>query len=519
MFIAARQPRTAARTAALSVLAGLALTLVFAAAARRVEAEADAEAPIELFVDEETGQVFTKPGKGRKRLGTFQRIEPAASGLPATTRAPAAVAAPPAAVVAAPPASSAATVATAPPASDQPMPADRASLDKVVHDAVAKSIVAKWFEKISLRGYSQFRYNALLHKDGDAEWFVPTDRSVRPDAGFFIRRARMIFSGDITNHVYIYIQPDMNALPADGDFSVQLRDWYADVAVDEQKEWRFRLGQSKVPFGWSNLQSSQNRLALERPDAINSAAEGERDIGIFMYWAPAQIRERFRNLVKDGLKGSGDYGVVGLGIYNGQGLNKLDLNGNLTFVGRVSYPFELPNGQFVEPGIQGYWGRFVVRKGDIPIGPEGADETPTELKGGMEDRRLGVSAIVYPQPFGFETEWNVGDGPELVDDDTRIGTRFLWGGYVQGSYRWQSPWGTTFPFVRWQYYEGGRKFARNAPEARVNEWDFGVEYLPWPELEFTLMYTYTPYRVNTNEYPYGTFRHASRLGMQIQWNY
>jgi hypothetical protein len=83
-----------------------------------------------------------------------------------------------------------------------------------------------------------------------------------------------------------------------------------------------RVGQSKPPFGFENLQSSQNRLALDRADALNSATPGERDLGAFFYYAPPEARRRSKHLVSSGLKGSGDYGVVGLGVYNGQGINQ-----------------------------------------------------------------------------------------------------------------------------------------------------------------------------------------------------
>ena len=462
-----------------------------------VTADTGGAPTIQLFVDDATGQVFTKPGPGRTPLGTFQRVAPpqAEPGQPA-------VAAP------APPA----------PAGTASVAAPSQQTEGEVTGIVGRILKNKWYERISLRGYTQFRYTALLGKDG-ADWFAPADRTVREGAGFLIRRGRMVFSGDISDHLYIYIQPELNAAPTDGDFSVQLRDAYADIALDKKKEFRFRLGQSKVPFGWVNLQSSQNRLPLERPDAVNSAAEGERDIGVFFYWAPAEIRDRFRNLVRDGLKGSGDYGVFALGMYNGQGSNKLDSNDDLHVVTRLTYPFKLPNGQFIEPGIQGMWGRFVVRRSAIPTGPEGEDVTPTDFDGGRTDRRVAATFVVYPQPIGFETEWTVGEGPQLVDDDTRIGTRSFWGGYVQAYYRTPFPWGSFIPFARWQYEDGGRKFARNAPHSRLNEIDFGVEYAPIPEVELTLMYTYTPYRTNTNSYPYDDIEDGSRLGMQVQWNY
>jgi hypothetical protein len=66
------------------------------------------------------------------------------------------------------------------------------------------------------------------------------------------------------------------------------------------KEYRVRIGQSKVPYGFENLQSSQNRLSLDRNDALNSAVV-KRDLGAF-FTGQSKIRERFAMLVKDGYK-------------------------------------------------------------------------------------------------------------------------------------------------------------------------------------------------------------------------
>jgi hypothetical protein len=56
------------------------------------------------------------------------------------------------------------------------------------------------------------------------------------------------------------------------------------LSFDAKKEFRVRVGQSKVPYGFENL-SSQNRLTLDRNDALNSAVANERDLGAFFYWA------------------------------------------------------------------------------------------------------------------------------------------------------------------------------------------------------------------------------------------
>lgn len=476
---------------------------------------------IDLYVDRDSGQVFVTPGENRDKLGTFQRVEePAAApaapapGAPAVAEPAAGAAEPPPAVAAPEAAPTGAPAAAA--AAATPAPATEEAGDPAIIAAVGQVLRGKWYERISLRGYTQFRYTALIDKDGEGDWFHPADRSVSDDTSFIIRRGRLIFSGDVTDRLYVYVQPDMMASPGDGDFSVQMRDLYADVAIDRDKEFRVRVGQSKVPFGFVNLQSSQNRIPLERPDSINSAAEGERDIGIYFMWAPAEKRTLFRDLVRRGLKGSGDYGVLAVGVYNGQGLNRLDFNDNVHWLARASYPIELPGGQIVEPGIQGYWGEFVPRVEGIPVGD--TEVTPTFSKGGVRDRRLGVSFVVYPQPLGLEAEWSVGEGPTLQDDFT-IRSRFLHGGYIQTSYRVQSGYGELFPVVRWQYYDGGRKFGRNAPDVRVNEFDFGFEWAPIPEVELATMYTYTPFRTDSSEPPYAEFENASRVGMQVQWNY
>jgi hypothetical protein len=296
-----------------------------------------------------------------------------------------------------------------------------------------------------------------------------------------------------------------------------MRDLYADVWLDKAKLFRVRAGQSKVPFGWVNLQSSQNRAPFERADGINSALEGERDLGAFLMWESAAAKGHFRDLIARGLKGSGDYGVVAVGFYGGQGLNRSDQNGQAHIVGRVAYPFKFSSGQYAEIGVQAYHGRFVTPLQATTVG--GTSITPTQETNGTLDQRVGFSAIWYPQPVGVEMEWNFGRGPELSADSTRIGSESLHGGYIQVSHRTQGASGTWFPFTRWNYFDGARKFAKNAPRTTVNEIDFGLEFAKWAEVELTGMYTHTFRRTRTGAAPYGATRNANRFGVQLQWNY
>ena len=383
-------------------------------------------------------------------------------------------------------------------------------------EVVKKALANKWYERFGLRGYTQFRLSEVAQGEGE-ELEVPADRSVNAAETLMIRRGRFVLSGDVTDHLSLYAQTDFNASTGAPDFSLQMRDLYADVNLDKSKAWRVRMGQSKVPFGWVNLQSSQNRAPLERPDAINSAVEGERDLGAYLMWASPQARGRFRDLVGQGLKGSGDYGVFAVGAYSGQGLNRADQNGDPHVLARASYPFKLSSGQFLELGVQGYHGRFVPQTQAIPLG--GGSVTPSRPDEGVVDERVAFTAVWYPQPFGVETEWNLGRGPELSDDGTRVESRSLQGGYLQFNYRQAKAGMPLFPFVRWQYYDGGRKFARNAPHSNVNEMDFGLEFARWSELELTVVYSHTFERTRTSVFPYGSAKGANRVGFQAQWNY
>ncbi|RKG58968.1 porin [Corallococcus sp. AB011P] len=372
-----------------------------------------------------------------------------------------------------------------------------------------------WYESIRLRGYTQVRYNRLpSFRVNDSLINDQGDRFLGKDTGFGIRRARLVIFGDVHPHVSIYLQPDFASVIGDQYNVAVMRDWYADIFVDAKKEFRFRVGQSKVPFGFENLQSSQNRLALDRNDAINSALKDERDVGVFFYWAPSHIRERFKFLVDSGLKGSGDYGVVGLGVYNGQTANRAERNNSPHAVARVSYPF-LFGSQYVEVGTGAYYGRF-----NLSASPR--DDAAYALARGpnMVDARAIVSLTVYPQPLGFQAEYNLGRGPSLgsfPDEALLIDSRSLQGGYAQLMYKLDGVVGVSLiPYVRGTLYKGGKKFETNAPRYDVRELELGAEWQIWKALELTAAYVIADR--TSSRYPYVQEQgHVTRL--QLQFNY
>jgi hypothetical protein len=371
-----------------------------------------------------------------------------------------------------------------------------------------------WYEKIRIRGYTQLRVNLPGAVYNDKLINEQGDRSMGGNGGFLIRRARMIFFGEVHPHVFIYLQPDFASV-IDTQLGVAiLRDWYADIFLDKAKEFRIRVGQSKVPFGFENMQSSQNRLPLDRNDALNSAVKDERDLGVFFYWAPAHIRARFKHLVDSGLKGSGDYGVVGLGLYNGQTANRLELNKFPHVIGRVTWPFAIGN-QFFELGGGGYWGQATVSVGKHPDGTSIISERSTNT---FRDARAHVSAVWYPKPFGVAFEYNVGVGPQLgINEPYVLDERLLYGGYLQLMLKLDDVLGTVslIPFVRGTMYDGGKKFVTNAPYYRVREVELGVEWQILPALEVVLAYNISN-RTNDKTYQQ-EYGHWTRL--QVQFNY
>lgn len=340
----------------------------------------------------------------------------------------------------------------------------------------------EWYEKIGIRGYAQVRYNRLLETNENLGC-EQCDRSWGKNGGFFLRRTRIIFFGQISNQVYFYIQPDIASSASTNRLHfAQLRDAYFDIGVDEKNEYRFRIGQSKIPFGFENMQSSQNRIPLDRNDALNSAVSNERDLGVFFYWAPTSKRQLFSKLVRDGLKGSGDYGVFAFGAYNGQNANNPDLNNEPHIVSRFSYPFEYGN-QIVEFGVQGYTGKWVMPKENLSEGVK----TNTDLN--YTDQRVAASFILYPKPFGIQAEYNIGEGPEFNKATQSIEVTPLKGGYVTLSYLKKIDEQTLIPFVRYHYYDGGKKHEKDARSYNVNELELGIEWQLNQNFELVANYT------------------------------
>lgn len=466
---------------------------------------------LDLYVDEKTKQIFAEPGPGRTKLGSFEKVEDSAKQKADLT-------------------------------------AIQTDLELKTNElkAIEEHIVAqredkakndeKWFNKINMRGYTQMRYNQPLSGDrvaGEPELKSVGDGSIGNNSNFSLRRVRLVFSGDINEYISLYLQPDFATTNGDLHFA-QLRDAYADLAFDKAHEYRIRAGQSKVPFGWENLQSSQNRIALDRDDALNSAVPSERDLGLFAYWSPSDVQKLWKDLTKKGLKTSGDYGVLGIGVYNGQGINKVERNDGMYVVAHSTYPFDLGflgsamRGQVLEVGADAMSGRFnttgATCSATTPCKINGVNKTSAPTIGDNSEDRVGLHAVLFPQPFGLQAEWNWGAGPTLDPISYTVQRQNLNGGYVQAMYKIDEVFGTKgtmFPYVKWQTYDGAWKGSVNAPKVSVDEVEAGVEYQINKALEITMAYSTMSRTYISDATKSDYLRQASgdMIRTQLQFNY
>jgi phosphate-selective porin len=380
-----------------------------------------------------------------------------------------------------------------------------------------------WYEKLQLRGYVQMRANEVLSGDMDAPAGVSRLRSVHDSAvgergNFSLRRARLVVQGDVSERLSLYLQGDLAAAvnnQSNGERRenfFQMRDAYADLNF-AHGQVKLRFGQSKVPFGWENLQSSSNRITLDRADAANSAVPGERDLGVVAYYTPPKVQAVWDRLAKDGQKLFGNYGAFGVGVFNGQGINRTEKNDGLMKVALATWPIELDGlgagfkGQVLEVGVQG-----MLNTVQPELRTGGVSATA------FEDNRVNVHAVLYPAPFGIQAEWTWGRSPEWNAASQAIASGKLNGGYVQGMYRIRhSPVGQIIPYARWQHFEGGWKAATNAPRIRTDELELGVEWQPRSEFELTVAYARMK-RTEADERRSGQAR-GDLLRAQVQWNY
>lgn len=139
-------------------------------------------------------------------------------------------------------------------------------------------------------------------------------------AGALVRRARVSLDGRLPHAVSLRLQLGFAPRDADADAPGPL--------VDAFVEWRgardvsLRLGQGKVPFGLQPLASSAALQFVERA-AATSELELHRDLGLTLF--------------SDDLAGLDGRLRYAVGLFNGDGRNRVDGVPGLLVVGRVHF--------------------------------------------------------------------------------------------------------------------------------------------------------------------------------------
>jgi phosphate-selective porin OprO/OprP len=190
--------------------------------------------------------------------------------------------------------------------------ADSLHAEEAIADQAGRSNVESFTinacKKIQLSGFVHFRYQ-FQQEDGKAD-------------GFDVRRVRLNLIADITPRWIIRIQPDLAGTPKIIDINTDFR---INDAVN------FTFGQQAIPFSLNNLTSNTKLDLADRSQVVEalSSRKGDvlgdnsgRDIGISVYGSffPVHSRKLF------------DYRI---GIFNGSGINKADLNEAKDVAGRI----------------------------------------------------------------------------------------------------------------------------------------------------------------------------------------
>ncbi len=196
------------------------------------------------------------------------------------------------------------------------------------------------------------------------------DASVNEDGGFLLRRVRLSVAGRYhRRRLQLYFQHDFGAAVNNQSSTErrenfgQLREFYADWFLDPNAAFACVSANRKCRSAGENLQSSSNRLPLDRSERDQQWGAGRAGVGVNLYYTPARYRPS-GPVAKNKQKLFGNYSAFGLAVYNGQGTNRTERNGTLMKVAMATWPFALDGlgplfrGQVLEVGGSAMFNRF-----------------------------------------------------------------------------------------------------------------------------------------------------------------
>ena len=158
----------------------------------------------------------------------------------------------------------------------------------------------------------------------------------RPDIGFQVRRARLVFLGRVpSQRLVFYIQLGLSPLDMEPDLRIPVRD--AVVTWLPARDINLRAGQMKVPFSRERVISSSALQFADR-SIVNEELSLDRDVGVQLF-----SNDLF------GLGGRLGYQV---GVFGGEGRNRVGPGPGLLYVARIqAQPFGRFDDAFEESAL------------------------------------------------------------------------------------------------------------------------------------------------------------------------
>ena len=181
------------------------------------------------------------------------------------------------------------------------------------------------YPNVKFAGRLQVQFYALDNSDYQA--------TGRVTSNFFLRRARIQVSGNISENVSLMIQPDFagGRTISNNRGGVRVRDAYIDVRLtkaEAKTSFTVRMGQEKRPYSRWELTSSNNLVSIERGAGQGLLQVATNDLFGGAGFLSHDVGAAF--LVNHKL-GDARAFTFQAGVYNGQGESANDVNGKKSF--------------------------------------------------------------------------------------------------------------------------------------------------------------------------------------------
>lgn len=168
--------------------------------------------------------------------------------------------------------------------------------------------------KFQLRGRMQVQALSVIPGEDST--------AVRQNA-ILVRRARVSLKGDLPFHLSFVLQLAFSPLDMEPDQPNVLRDLYGVWAPF--RDVSFRIGQMKVPFDVQRVVSSSSLQLVDR-SIVTGELNLDRDVGLIVF--------------SDDFLGLGQRLRYAVGIFGGDGRNRIGTNVGLLYTARIRYaPF------------------------------------------------------------------------------------------------------------------------------------------------------------------------------------